>query len=129
MRVNYFVAVNGITLLNIGNSTNYHEEADTLLIHCLQLCQNTSESAHVYANDKYINVLLFSHYKQTLHFNNKFIGVKPSVIDINHLYSILGPDRALVLMSFHCLTGCDTTGKFKGISKEAWTKSFLKSED
>ena len=75
MGVNYFVAGNGRTLSNIENSTNYHEEADTLLIHCLKLCQNASESANDYASDTDINILLLSHFKQTLHYNNIFIGV------------------------------------------------------
>ena len=126
MEVNYIVSGNGRTLSNEGNSANNHEEADTLLIHCLKLCQDICKCAHVYANDTDIVVLLLSHFKQTLHYNNIFIGVEPSVIDINHVHSFLGPEKALALMSFHCLTGCDTTGKFKGISKEAWAKSFLK---
>ena len=42
------------------------------------------------------------------------------------MHSFLGAKRALALMSIHCLTGGDTNGKFKGVSKEKWAKLFLR---
>ena len=32
------------------------------------------------------------------------------------------------MISFHCLTGCDTVGKFQGISKETWAKLFMTND-
>ena len=126
MGLDYVVSGNGRTLSNMGTTKNNHEEADTLLIHCLKLCQPTSKNAHVYANDTDVIVLLLSHFKQTLDYTSMYVGVESTVLDIKHVHSFLGAKRALALMSIHCLTGGDTTGKFKGVSKEKWAKLFLR---
>ena len=58
-----------------------------------------------------------------------YVGTNTSeVIDINSLRAILGEERASTLISFHCLTGCDTVGKFQGISKETWAKLFMTND-
>ena len=41
------------------------------------------------------------------------------------MYKFLGSHAATVVLSFHSLTGCDTTGIFSGRSKEFWTGKFL----
>ena len=41
------------------------------------------------------------------------------------MYNFLGSDADVAVLSLHSLTGCDTTGKFSGRSKEFWTGKFL----
>ena len=47
-------------------------------------------------------------------------------ISITAAYQVLHRDVNSALMSLHCMTGCDTVGKFAGKSKEKWTKEYLK---
>jgi hypothetical protein len=44
---------------------------------------------------------------------------------ITTVYNFLGSGAAAAVLPFHSLTGCDTTGKFSGRSKEFWTGKFL----
>ena len=41
------------------------------------------------------------------------------------VHHALGEIFATALLSLYCLTGCDTTGKFAGISKEFWARPFI----
>ena len=96
---------------------NNHEEADTLLIHCLTFCVNT-RSVLIFATDTDIAVLLIAHRHQ-FPCQNIYFGMKENVVDIEVLYAFLGRERAPCLLSFHSLTGCDTVGKFNNVSKES----------
>ena len=82
----------------------------------------------MFANDTDIIVLLISLFMEII-CKNVYVGTNTSeVIDINSLRAILGEERASTLISFHCLTGCDTVGKFQGISKETWAKLFMTND-
>ena len=49
--------------------------------------------------------------------------------DVSSIYECLGENAVTALLALHALTGCDTTGKFAGVSKEFWTKGFLKESE
>ena len=46
-------------------------------------------------------------------------------VDIKLLCEKLGNDTSKALLTLHALTGCDTTGKFEGKSKQFWFRRFL----
>ena len=46
-------------------------------------------------------------------------------VDIKLLCEKLGNDTSKALLALHALTGCDTTGKFEGKSKQFWFRRFL----
>ena len=77
---------------------NNHEEADTLLIHCLTFCVNT-RSVLIFATDTDIAVLLIVH-RHHFPYQNIYFGVKENVVDIDVLYAFLGRERAPCLLSF-----------------------------
>ena len=40
-------------------------------------------------------------------------------------YSFLGPDKAVGVLGWHALYGCDTTGRFAGRGKTTWWSLFM----
>ena len=128
--VQYVVAGNHITYhWRLGELENNHEEADTLLIHCLALCTNVSSKALlVYASDVDIAMLLIAH-RNRLAFKSIYFGFSETKTDIDAVHSFLGSNRVNCILALHSLTGCDTVGKFNNVSKEKWAKLFLQIED
>ena len=49
------------------------------------------------------------------------------VSNIDSVYQFLGQNGASGLLTVHVLTGCDTTGKFNGISKKRLDIALFKS--
>ena len=49
-------------------------------------------------------------------------------VDIKLLSEKLENDTSKALLTLHALTGCDTTGKFEGKSKQFWFWRFLVKE-
>ena len=45
--------------------------------------------------------------------------------DVDIKLEKLGNDTSKALLTLHALTGCDTTGKFEGKSKQFWFRRFL----
>ena len=97
---------------------NNHEEADTLIMHCLKLVElGPSENVYIYATDTDIICLLIIFFNES-QCKNIYVGTKRGeTTDVKTLQKILGDKRSIDLIAFHCITGCDTVGKFRGISK------------
>ena len=124
--VSYVVAGNHKTYSTTGDSANNHEEADILLIHCI--AQHAEKSTSVYANDTDVFVLLSAH-RHCINCKETFFGVTESVVNINDVCTYLGTNASICMMTVHVLTGCDTCGKFNGISKKTWINLFLNVRD
>ena len=128
--INYVVAGNHMTYSLLNGHTNQeendHEEADTLMIRCLKLGIDAMHTSivSVYSADTDVFFLLLSH-SEKLNCSSLFIHLVKGWVDIKILWSILGNDTSKALLSLHALTGCDTTGKFEGKSKQFWFKRFL----
>ena len=129
--VNFVIAGNGLTLTSLDpQGENNHEEVDSLLIHCLCISplSNISKTC-VFASDTDIFALLMKH-PGLIGSNNLYMNTSyDEYLDIDSYYSILGELGSSALHSVHCLTGCDTSGKFIGKSKETWIKLFIQTSD
>ena len=111
-----------------SETNNNHEEADTLLIHCIRSSKLHSKRAWVCATDVDVVVLLIAHCN-LLSCRNVYFGVSAEKTNINSLLEFLASERAKCLLKLHYLTGCDALGKFYNVSKELWTKLFLQIKD
>ena len=122
--VEYFIAGNSIILTSFQEDTiaNNQEEADTLLISCLCIL-NPIDAVVVYSADADVFVLLLKHHDIIL-CKKIYMKLVSGVVDMTVLHQALGGIFATALLSLHCLTGCDNTGKFAGISKEFWVRRF-----
>ena len=82
----------------------------------------------VYASNSDLFTLLLMHYSS---FNCHALHMKSytGYTSITAVHEFLGPVVAKALLSFHALTGCDTTDKFSGKSKEFWTKMFVQERN
>ena len=120
-----YVAGNGINFN--GNCIN-HEEADTLIIHCLCLIDIEEKNVIVHAPDTDIFALLIAHFKllSVKQIHQVWAYHPPAHIDISSVAKSLGEEMSMGLLSLHCVTGCDTVGKFFGKSKRTWSGRFLK---
>ena len=127
---NYVVAGNNKTFLSLGGYTNQeendHEEADTLIIRCLRLVDDFIENkiVNVYSADTDVFLLLFSH-SNKINCQCLYIHLVKGKVDIKLVCQKLGNETSKALLSLHGLTGCDTTGKFEGKSKQFWFRRFL----
>ena len=54
-----------------------------------------------------------------------FFGVEKVVVNIDAVHTFLGLEVSISLLTAHIVTGCDTCGKFNGISKKGWIVLFL----
>ena len=79
----------------------------------------------VYSVDTDVFTLLLKHHNNIRCDKLLMHTVSGECIDISAVHDVLGGDIASALLSLHCLTGCDTVGKFNKKSKEFWTKVFL----
>ena len=57
------------------------------------------------------------------------MGPKPRVIEIDEIYTKLGPQRAAALPGMHAISGADVTGSFSGKTKTAFWKRFMDAND
>ena len=119
--VEYFIAGNSITLASFQEDTiaNNHEEADTLIISCLCILNPSDAVVIVYSADTDVFVLLSKHHDIIL-CKKIYMELVSGFVDMTVLHHAVGGIFAIAHLSLHYLTGCDTTGKFAGISKEFW---------
>ena len=124
----YAVSFHNITKGNIScDIVNNHEEADTLIVwHAINASQLSKKEIFVKANDTDVLCILVS-FSERL--NKTSIQLKNRIIDVHPIFNALGKLKSRALLAFHALTGCDTTGKFLGIGKGTWFKTFLKADD
>ena len=54
-----------------------------------------------------------------------FFGVEQVVVNIDDVHTFLGLEASICLLTAHIVTGCDTCGKYNGISKKGWIGLFL----
>ena len=106
------------------DAKNNHEEADTLLIHCLYNARINESSVLVHATDTDVFVLLTAH-RHRIKCTCIFFGVEQVVVNIDAVHTFLGLEASISLLIAHIVTGCDTCGKFHGISKKSWIVLFL----
>ena len=124
----FVVAESSITYHSTyGETNNNHEEADTLLIHCITPSKRDGKRVWVYASDVDVVVLLIVHHN-LLSCRNVYYGVSAEKTNIDSLLELLVSEHVKCLLTLHCLTGCNTAGKFH-VSKESWTKLFLQIKD
>ena len=109
--VNYIVAGNHKTLQsNMEDAKNNHEEADTLLIHCLYNAHINESSVLVHATDTDVFILLTAH-RHHIKCKCIFFGVEQVVVNIDAVHTFLGLEASICL-----LTALIVTGKFNAIS-------------
>ena len=82
----------------------------------------------VYGSDINVSVLLMA-YHNLLSIRNVYFGANAKKTNIDSLLEFLGSKHVKCLLTLHCLTGCNTVGKFHNVSKESWTKLFLQTKD
>ena len=123
--VKFLIAGNGVTYSSFQDVTvNNDEEADTLMINCLCSIQPIESSVVVYYADTDVFVLLLRHHGNIL-CKNFYMNLLSGFADITRIYQSLGEKLGKALLSLHSLTGCDTSGKFAGISEEFWSRRFM----
>ena len=81
----------------------------------------------IYSADSDVFLLLLQHH-YTIVCHRLYMKLVSGYVDITGIRTKLGDKYARALLSMHALTGCDTTGKFQGISKELWFRRLLQSE-
>ena len=123
------IAGNNKTILSLNGNTreeqNDHEEADTLMIRCLRIVNDLGNKIiYVYSADTDVFLLLLSH-SDKINCQCLFINQVKVNVDIKHLFQKLRNDTSKSLLSLHALTESNTTGKFKGKSKQFWFRRFM----
>ena len=102
-----------------------HEEADTRLV--LHALYSTNETVVVSSRDTDVLVLLVAHYPlakcKKLWMVSGTSG-RHRYIPIDAVYNKLPPTSAPCLLTFHALTGCDTTSYFANHTKKSAWKIF-----
>ena len=114
-----------------------HEDADTLIpLHVINsLEESTAKEVHVRCSDTDVFILLMD-----LASNNHLgaltrlvmlagTGEKYMEIDIQERVAAVGVRKARGLIGLHNFTGADWGGKFVGISKNTWAKTYLSLDD
>ena len=101
----FVVAGNFITYHSTyGETTNNHEEATTLLKHCITSSKLDDKHFWVYAGDVDAAVLLTAH-RNLLSCRKLYFGVSAEKTNIDSLLEFLGSERAKCLLTLHHLTG------------------------
>ena len=105
-----------------------HEEADSRLFMYASYCSSNTTVSRIVVSSSDTDVIVIAcyhcnHLLQTC--SEVWIRTshakKSQFIPVHRIYTTLGEKICRVLPSFHCLTGCDSTGSFSGIEKK---KSF-----
>ena len=94
------------------------------MVHCITSSKLDGKRVCFYASDVDVAVLLITHCN-LLSCRNIYFGVSAEKTNIDILLEIVGSELAKCLLTLHCLTGCDTVGKFHNASKKSWRKLFL----
>ena len=96
------------------------------MIRCLKLANDvmTTNIVKVYFSDTDVFLLLLSH-SDKINCQSLFMCLVKGNVDIKLLFEKLGNDTSKALLTLYALTGCDTTGKFEGKSKQFWFRRFL----
>ena len=105
-----------------------HEEADSRLFMYASYCSSNTTVSRivVFSSDMDVIMIACYHCNRLLQ-NCSEVWIREShakknqFIPIRRIYTTLGEKICRVLPSFHCLTGCDSTGSFSRIGKQ---KSF-----
>ena len=108
---------------------NNHEEADTLLIHQAVLASRRNPpdaELVVFSPDTDVLVLVIANYDQLL--RKTSISMASGVIQVQPIWTALGPERAKALPAFHAFSGADNTGRFSRIGKATWLQVYLKAD-
>ena len=125
LAVTYLVAGNSQTFSSAPTvEGNNHEEADSLMVHCIKRLATESSDVVVYSNDTDVSVLLISHSEMLRCHSIVVVWAEDEVLDILSIAAHLGPRKSRALLSFHAITGCDTVEKFHGKGKESWMGVF-----
>ena len=103
-----------------------HEEADTLILLHASTVDRTAR-LDICASDTDILLQLVQRYAN-LPEDTYFLD-KSTTSSVKEIYNHLGDKRSASLIGFHAFTGCDTTGKFAGRSKETCYKKFCSADD
>ena len=82
----------------------------------------------VYASDSDLFALLLMHYS-SFDCHKLLMKSLTGYTSITAVHKFLRPAVAKSLLSFDSFTGCDTTGKFSGKSKEFWTKKLVQERN
>ena len=96
--ITFIVSGNHKTYTSSGEFANNHEEAETLLIHCLCSLDISNKVVSVYATDTDICVLLLAHRFHITCKRIMFGTTTDSVVVIDVMYSFLGKEAARCLM-------------------------------
>ena len=105
---------------------NNHEEGDHLLVCGLYIApMHQDKNISVHATDTDIFAVLV-HHRQSIRCNHIYFGTsKTNTVSIDAVCVYLGDDASRALIGMHCITECDTCGRFYNISKEMWVKLFI----
>ena len=124
--VEHFIAGNSITLTLFKEYTiaNNHEEADTLIISCLCILNPIDAVVIIYSADTRVFVLLLKH-NDIIFCKKIYMKFVSGFGDMTVLHQALRGIFATALLSLHCLTRCDTAGKFAGMSNEFWVQRII----
>ena len=113
---------------NVISVESTQEEADTLLILYASELHKTGKSVHISFPDTDVLGRALSA-MPTLADQSAAImgtGVNGRPISLQRTSHALGENRAQALVSFHAISGCDTTGCIFGKNKTAWWNAFVK---
>ena len=120
---------------NIGKHS--HEEADTLIpMHVLDASRpranGDTRDIDVYSPDTDVFIYLMDLFStQEIPGELRFItgkGKAKRTIDIRARCTALGQEKCRGLLGLHAFSGADCGGKFAGISKNRWIKTYLRLE-
>jgi len=112
---------------SVSTGVSTQEEADTLMIlHAVEVAK-TGLRIHLYSQDTDVLILALRRVPQ--------LGIEPALIMgtkerrhkvlLQPIYDKLGPNKAVALINWHALTGCDTTGHIQGKGKKGCFTAFL----
>ena len=104
-----------------------HEEADTRLV--LHALNSIYQTVAVSFRDTDVLVLLVVHYSRAKCQKLRMSGTsgKGRHIPMEAVYNKLPQTSATCLLSFHALTGCDTTSYFANHTKKTCWKTFIEN--
>ena len=106
-----------------------HEEADTQIpLHVFDIIRNNAKSVDVWPPDTDVLILLMDLLASRGQFTSQLHlltgkGEKSRKIDIVQGVLTVGKEKGLI--GLHNFSGADWGGKFAGISKKTWIKSYL----
>ena len=125
--------------MNMTTATNYesrltveassHEEADTVIIMHAVDAADAGFGVHIYSQDTNVLLLALRRVSQVGSSVALIMGTgeRRHKVMFQPIYDELGPQKAVALINWHVLTGCDTTGHIQGKGKKGCFTAFLVS--